>query len=163
MNASINHLVASLALLSIVTLGVYGDEEKVALDKLPSAVVKAVKAKFPKAKLVSAGKEVEGGQTVYEVQIKNNGQTIEVTTTPKGKILEVEKEIAVKDLPKAVKAALDAMYPKAEVKKVEEIHEGDKPAVFELLVVTAKKKTVEVKFDAKGKVVNVEEKKKGDD
>ncbi|HMC64810.1 MAG TPA: PepSY-like domain-containing protein, partial [Gemmataceae bacterium] len=72
---------------------VQGDEEKVPLDKLPKAVVDAVKAKFPKAKLVSAEKEEEDGATVYEVAIKNEEQSIEVTLTADGKIIEIEKQI----------------------------------------------------------------------
>src|SRR5260221_1073112 len=82
------------------------DEEKVPLDKLPKAVVDAVKAKFPDAKLVSAEKELEDGKPVYEVAIKDKDQNIEVTVTPEGKIILIEKEIAAKDLPKAVAEAM---------------------------------------------------------
>src|SRR5437879_2104073 len=101
--------------ITVVAVGLFmcagaapGGEEKVPLDKLPQAVVDAVKAKFPKAKLVSAEKETDDGKTVYEVAIKNDKQSIEVTLTPEGKIIEIEKQIAAKDLPKAVADALKA-------------------------------------------------------
>jgi hypothetical protein len=137
------------------------DEEKVELDKLPKAVSEAVKKKFPKAKIVSASKEKEDKKTVYEVQIKDGDSKADVTVTPEGEIVTVEKEIALKDLPREVKTALDDKYPKATVKKVEEIHSGKdlKDLAYEVLLVTKEKKTVEVKFDPKGKVLEVEEKK----
>jgi hypothetical protein len=150
-----------LALLALVGLSALradeGKEEKIPLDKLPKAVVDAVKAKFEGAELVSAEKEKEDGKEVFEVAIKHKGQNIEVTLTPEGKIVSVEKEIAVKDLPKEVSEALDAKYPKATIKKLEEVTEGDK-LTYEALLVTADKKTVEAVFDPKGKLVKEEKK-----
>src|SRR5262245_46733015 len=65
-------------------------EEKVPLDKLPKAVVDSVKKRFPDAKLVSAEKEKDdNGKTVYEVAIKDKDQSIEVTLTPEGVIVEI--------------------------------------------------------------------------
>jgi uncharacterized membrane protein YkoI len=136
------------------------DEEKIALDKLPAKVKEAVKAKFPDAELVSAEKENENGKTVFEVAIKNKGNKLEVTLTEDGKILSIEKEIAAKDAPKAVMEALEKKYPKAEIKKVEEITKGDK-VTYEFLI-TAGDKKLEVVFDAQGKLVEEEDKTKKD-
>jgi uncharacterized membrane protein YkoI len=152
-------LAVGLALLAGLTAARAdeGKEEKVPLDKLPRAVVDAVKAKFPGAELVSAEKEKEDGKDVYEVAIKFKDHNIEVTLTPEGKILSIEKEITLKDLPRAVAAALEARYPRADIKKVEEI---DKDGVisYEVLLVTADKKKLEVTFDPKGKVLEEEKK-----
>jgi uncharacterized membrane protein YkoI len=134
-------------------------EEKVALDKLPKAVTSAVKAKFEGCELVSASKEKEGGKDVFEITIKHKGHNIDVTFTPDGKLVSVEKEIEAKDLPKAVSEALDAKYPKAKIKKVEE-ETKDGKVTYEVLIVTADKKTMEVVFDPKGKVVEEEKKDK---
>src|SRR5262245_46858985 len=95
-------------------------EKKVDLDKLPRAVADAVKTKFPGAKLVAASTEKEGDKTVYEVSIKHKGANIDVTLEPDGKIVSVEKEIAAKDLPRAVRTALEARFAGATYKKVEE-------------------------------------------
>src|SRR5947209_18302470 len=62
------------------------DEEKIDLDKLPKAVVDAVKAKFPQARLLSAEKEKEDGQTTYEVAVKQGEQNLTAIVTPEGKI-----------------------------------------------------------------------------
>jgi hypothetical protein len=141
------------------------DEEKVELDKLPKAVSEAVKKMFPKAKFVSASKEEVDKKTVYELAIKDGEQNIDVTVTPEGEIIEVEKEISVKDLPKDVAAALEKEYPKATIKKTEDITKGKdlKEQFYEVLLVTKDKKTVEVVFDPKGKVVKTEEKKEGEE
>ena len=153
--------IATLAVGVLVCLAspaVRADEEKVELDKLPKAVAAAVKKEFPKAKVVSASKELVEKKTVFEVTIKDGKQNVQVTVTPEGEITEVEKEIAAKDLPKEVTAALDEKYPKAKIEKAEEVTRG-KELGYEVLLVTKDKKTLEVKFDPKGKVLNVEEKK----
>lgn len=134
-------------------------EEKVPLDKVPKAVLDAVKAKFKDAKLISAQKENENGKLLYEINLKVKGQTIEVSATPDGKIVSIEKTIAVKDLPKPVAEALEKKYPKATLKKAEEVTEGEKVS-YEVLLVTADKKTLEVVFDPKGKVLEEENKDK---
>jgi Putative beta-lactamase-inhibitor-like, PepSY-like len=149
---------ALVALLGLTALRAdEGKEEKVALDKLPKAVTDAVKAKFEGCKLVSAEKEKEDGKDVFEVTIKHKGHTIEVTLTPEGTLVSIEKEIEAKDLPKAVSEAIDAKYPKATIKKAEEVTKGDKVS-YEALIVTADKKTLEVVFDPKGKFLEEEKK-----
>jgi hypothetical protein len=150
-----------IALLAVAALSGAraDDEEKVPLDKLPKAVTDAVKAKFEGAELVSASKEKEDGKEMFEVAIKHKGHTVEVTLTPEGKIVSVEKTIDAKDLPKSVSEALDAKYPKATIKKAEEVTEGGK-VTYEALIVTAEKKTIEVVLDAKGKIVKEEPKDK---
>jgi uncharacterized membrane protein YkoI len=153
-------LVVALAVVAVPAWA--DDEEKVPLDKLPKAVVDAVKEKFPRAELVSAEKEKEDGKTVYEVALKDGKHKREVTLTPDGKIVSVETEIEAADLPKAVAEALEARYPKAEIKKAEEISKDDKITKYEMLIVTADKKKLEVSFDPRGKFLE-EEKKDGKD
>ena len=151
---------ALLAGLTLSTLS-RADEEKIDLDKLPAKVKDAVKKEFKDAEFVSASKEKEDGKTVFEVQVKVKGQTIEVTCTEDGTVVSIEKEIAAKDLPKAVVEALEAKYPKAVIKKAEEVTEKGKTN-FEVLITTADKKTLEITYDKDGKVLETEEKKKED-
>ena len=58
-----------------------------------------------------------------------------------------------------VTEALEAKYPKATIKKAEEITKDDK-VTFEVLIETADKKKLEVVLDAKGKIVEEEKKDK---
>lgn len=146
----------------VAALSVAAGGEKVPLDKVPKAVLEAVRARFPGAELAGAEKEVEGGKTLFEVNLKHKGQAMDVTLTEAGQIVEIEKEIAARDMPKAVAAALEARYPKATYRIVEEIfkvaNKEEKLVYFEILLVTADKKTLEVQVAPDGKIVNVEDK-----
>jgi Putative beta-lactamase-inhibitor-like, PepSY-like len=140
------------------------DEKKVALDKVPKAVLDALKAKFPDAKLVAAVEEMEEGKTVYEIAITSKKQKMDVTLTADGKIVEIEKEISAKDLPQAVAEGLETKYPKATHKKIEEVikvKDGEeKLEYYEVLLTTVQKKTVEIEIAPDGKILKVEEKNK---
>jgi biopolymer transport protein ExbD len=153
---------AAVVTVALVAAGGRADEETLPLDKLPKAVADAVKTRFPKAELVEAAKETEGDKTEYEVTIKDGDTKIDVMLTPDGKITLIEKEIAAKDLPKAVTEALDAKYPKATLKMAEEVIKvtDGKEAIdfYEVLLVTAEKKTFEVKLTAEGKITETEDK-----
>lgn len=147
--------------------GVRADEEKVPLDQLPKAVAEAVKKRFPEAEMKGAEKETEKGKTVYEVTITNKGQSIEVTLTPEGTVTEIEKQIEAKDLPQVVAEALAGKYPKATYKMIEEVIKvkGDKEklAYYEVLLVTAGKKKLEVSVTPEGKFTKEEDKSKEKD
>jgi hypothetical protein len=150
-------LTACAAVLAFVS-GVRADEEKVPLDKVPKEVMETVKKKFPDAKLIGASTEKEDGKTVYEIELKVKDVHYDVTLSTEGKILLIEKEVAFKDLPKAVAEAFEKKYPKATYKVVEEISKDDKIVKYEATLVTGDKKTVEASFDPDGKFL-AEEKK----
>lgn len=136
-------------------------EEKVPLDKVPKAVLKAVKAKFKGAKMIGAQTEKADGKTLYEINLKDKGQSVDVSVTPEGKIVSIEKTIAAKDLPRPVKKAINGKYPKAEYKRIEEITEDGKTS-YEVLLVTVDKKKIEVMLDRDGKIVKQESQEKKD-
>ena len=138
------------------------DEVKVSLDKVPAAVMNAVKRKFPMAKIEGAEKNVEDGKTTFEIGIEQDDRDITVSLKEDGTILEIEKEIAVKDLPTAVKSAIAAKYPRATLKKAEEVTEGDK-VTYEVIVVPESKKAREVAFDRAGKLLEDEEDEEADE
>jgi uncharacterized membrane protein YkoI len=134
-------------------------EGKVPLDEVPKAVLKAVKDKFKGAELVSAQTENEDGKIIYEIVIKDKGQNVDVSVSPEGKILSYERTLTAKDLPRPVREAIDGKYPKAEYKRIEELTEDDKSS-YEVLIVTAQKKTIEVVLDKDGKILKEKEEKK---
>lgn len=156
--------IGALAVLGLIGVSVpaWADEEKVALDKVPVAVMNAVKAKFPGATLKSAAKEEDKGQTIYEVSLTDRGQAVDVSVKPEGMIVSVERTIKVSDLPAGVTAALNKKYPKAELESAEEVTEGDK-VTFEVVVETADDKKFEVVLDRSGKILKEEAKTDKDD
>lgn len=155
-----------LAVVMPVLVGLASaQEETVTLDNVPKAVLDMVKTRFKDADLKGAGKETENDKTVYEVTIKHKGQNIDVTLTPAGELLMIEKEITRRDLPKAAADALESKYPKATYQIVEEIIKVEKRtetlAYYEALLTTADKQRLEAQVTAQGKIIN--EEKKGPD
>jgi hypothetical protein len=66
-------------------------EEKIAIDKVPAAVTKAFAAKYPKAKIDAAEKQVAAsGAVTYELAFKVDGKTKEATFAADGKFIEEE-------------------------------------------------------------------------
>lgn len=152
----------ALFALSVTASFVRADESKVPVGDVPQAGVQAVKAMFPTAEISGAAKETEDGKTFFEVTLKLKGRTIDVTVGLDGKIQLVEKEIADTDLPKPVRAAIDAKYPKATYKIVEEVSnvkDGKTTLDFyEALLVTADKQSLEVQVSPDGKIKKEEKK-----
>jgi uncharacterized membrane protein YkoI len=135
------------------------DEEKVPLDKVPKAVVDAVKKKFPDVKLGEASKEKEDGKTIYELAFTYKDSKYEVECEEDGTIVAIDKQIEAKELPKEVAKALEEKYPKATYKVIEEVTKKDKIAMYEVELVTADKKEIEVQVDPAGKILKEEKKK----
>ncbi len=143
-----------LLALCVRARGADDKEEEVPLDKVPKAVLTAVRKKFPDAKLQGAAKQAEGELLFYEVLIRHKGRELYVVCEPKGKIVEIDREISVKDLPKPVAEALKKKYAKAGVVSVEEVTEDDE--ITYAVILKHNKKTLHVLFDPKGKVLEEE-------
>jgi biopolymer transport protein ExbD len=156
--------IAAVALVALSAPVRADDEERVPLDKVPKPVLEAVKKRFPKAEVKEASKETSGDKKmVFEVTLNEKGKNIDVTLTPDGKITLIEKEIDRKDLPKAVAETFDKKYPKATYKIVEEVVKvvdgKENLEYYEVLLVTADKKTFEVEVLPDGKFKSEMEKK----
>jgi hypothetical protein len=153
--------------LAVAAPAVRAQEEKVPLDKVPKAVADTVKKRFPRAEVLGSTKEPDdAGKTVYEVQIKDQGHNIDVTVTPEGTLVSIERTIEEKDLPKKAAATLQSRWPGAKYEIIEEvIHVKDGKETldyYEVLMATADKKKMEACVTADGKITKTEEKKPGD-
>lgn len=153
----INSLLLTAA-LAFIWNAARADDEKLPLDKVPSAVKETVKKRFPNAEIVGAAKETENGKVTFELNLKDNGQNIDVILTSEGALETIEKEIAAKDLPKVVADAVAAKYPKATYKKYEEvfkIKDGKETLeYYEVVINTGDKKDLEVEITPEGKIKN---------
>jgi hypothetical protein len=158
--------ILSLGLLAAIGAVLRADEETIGLKDLPKAVRAAVKAKFPEGKVIKAAKEEDEGKTIYEVVVEEEDAKIDVAVSAKGKILEVERTIEPKELPKAVAATLKSKYPKAKIKKAERVvkyGEDEEEKFFEVLLASKGKEDVEVKLSAKGKILDDKDDEEDDD
>lgn len=120
---------AAFAVAGVIAMGVVfaadekdKKEEKVSADKLPKAVADAIKARFPAGEITGAEKETEDGKVVYDIELKEKGRKYEMDILEDGTILEIEKEIAAKDVPAAITKAVEGKYPKAKVVEVMEVN-----------------------------------------
>jgi hypothetical protein len=149
----------ALALTVVQCLAVRADdEEKLALDKVPAKVLAAARQKFPQGKFLGASKEKEDGKIQYEIELQVGEKRVDVILLEDGSIEAIETIIAIDDLPKAVKTAIDAKYPKATLKVAEEITKKDRIDTYEVVLVTADKKKVEVVLKPDGTIEKEESK-----
>lgn len=141
----------------------HAKEVKVPLDKVPKAVLDAIKAKFPGAKLREAEKETEDGKTTYEVSVEHKGREYSVAATAEGTITEIEREIEIKDLPKAVTDAIKKKYPNGQLEDAEEVTANDR-ITYEVIVESSKEER-KLMLDANGKILEdeLEEEEKEED
>jgi hypothetical protein len=145
-----------------------GDDKAKDVDKIPKAVMDALKAKFPKAEIHKWTKEKEGDAVVYDIEFKEGDRKCEADIKEDGTYINYEREIAAKDLPKAVVETVEKKYPKAKMKEIMEIMEvkgkEDKLEGYEIVLETADKKEVEVTIAPDGKVLedSTEKKEKKD-
>lgn len=146
---------AVLGLVLVATIA--PAQEKIDPDKIPKKVLDALKTKFPKAEILKCTKEKEGGNIIYDLECKQEGRKCEADIKEDGTILNYEKEIGAKDLPEAVTKAVDKKYPNATLKEVMEITEvkedKEKLEGYEITLVTADKKNVEVTVAPDGKIL----------
>jgi uncharacterized membrane protein YkoI len=149
-----------LALLAVVVRADDKKAEKLSFDKAPKAVQEAVKARFPGADVTSIEKETEDGKVVYDIELKHQGRKYEMDIHEDGTVIEIEKEIPLKDVPAAVTKTLKEKFPTATVKEVMEVNKVkgrvETPDHYEVTIETADKKKQEVIVSLDGKSVKTE-------
>jgi hypothetical protein len=156
----------ALALMATAAQSGGTKEEKITPDKLPKKVLEAVKSWFPEPKFTSLTKETTGDKVVYDLEFTYKGRKYEMDIKEDGTVLEIEKEVAAKDLPAAVAKALKSKHPKATVKDVMEVNlvtgKNLKLDHYEVILETAGGTTMEVTVSPDGKKVGGGEGKKKD-
>lgn len=143
---------ALLGLSGLLATAALADEKKIEVEDLPKVVLQSARKAYPEAKIVGASKETEDGETIYEVEMKLDGKSIELEIDDEGEIEAVEKEIEVEDLPRAVIKAARLNFPKGKIEKVEEVTDEHDKVVYELTIAD-KGKSIEVVMSPNGKVV----------
>jgi hypothetical protein len=151
-------LLSTFAFITFLNIGAgRAQDEPVRADKIPKAVMDALLAKFPKAKIDKCTKAKEGDDIVYDIEFKHEGRKCEADITANGVYINYEKAIDVRNLPKAVKDAIQRRYPKATLKEImeeTEVHgKNEKIAAYEVVLVTADNQDVEVKVSPEGKIL----------
>src|SRR5262245_15403116 len=105
-------------MLAVLLLTAAAAQEK--KEEIPKRVLATLAAKFPKAQIDTWTKEKEGDAFAFDIEFKQEGRKFEAYIKEDGTLLSWEREIAAKDLPKAVTAAIDKKYPKSRIKEAME-------------------------------------------
>ncbi|MFL5340801.1 MAG: PepSY domain-containing protein [Gemmataceae bacterium] len=152
--------VAALAGVVAVAVAQADDKaEKIAPDKLPKAIKDAVMGRFPNAEITGAEKEKEDGKVMFDIELKHDGRKYEMDIAEDGTIIEIEKEVFSKDVPKAINDAVKGKYPNATIKEVMEVNKvkdrKETPAHYEITIEDGGKK-MEVIVSLDGKSVKKE-------
>ena len=150
-------LVACAALLAAIAQITLAEDEKVEADKLPEKVKETLKTRWSSAKITIATKTMENGAVVYDIEMTQDGKKREADIKEDGSIVNFENEIAIKDLPAAVTAAVKAKHPDSTIKEAMEtlvIKDGkDTVDEYEVLIVTGDNKEVELTVSPDGKKI----------
>jgi len=109
----------------------------------PPAVEAAFKKNYPNATVKAVSKEVEGGQTIFEVESIDNGRRRDINYSPDGSVVLYEEELKEAEVPAAVMAAIKKRYPKATGSTFERLFiTKDNSANYEIVLKSAPVKTV---------------------
>jgi uncharacterized membrane protein YkoI len=131
-------------------------EKPVNKADLPKPVQQAVERESTGAEIIGLSSEVEHGKTVYELEMKVNGHSRDVSIDAGGKVVEVEEEVELASLPADVRSAIQKAAGSGRVVKVEAVTKGTLTTgyleAYEVQL-QHRGRTKEVKVNANGKVL----------
>jgi hypothetical protein len=124
--------IAALGLATFAAGAAVGQEVRVALARLPKAVRQAADREVPGARWAEAVRETDDGEVTYRIiGTDAEGDDVEVTTTPDGRVTEVATEVEMAEVPRVVRAALRARMPSFRPESAMEIERGGKVVGYE--------------------------------
>lgn len=127
-------------------------ESRVRMKDLPAAVQQTVREQSKGAVIRGLSREVENGETRYEVELKVNGHNRDVLIDPTGAVVEVEEQVTLSALPAAVRTAIEQNASGGKIVSVESITKGGSLVWYEAHVKKAGK-SQEIKVNPEGQLV----------
>ncbi len=121
-------LSAILLLLSFIGFANSKDE-----SGPPNVVELSFAQRFPNASGVKWEKSTKGQNAMY-VEFKYERKKTKAYFDKNGSLLEIQKEVKVKDLPQSVKKAIAKSYPTERVLKAQEIIRAGKDPVYQIVL-----------------------------
>jgi len=143
-----------IAILLSSSLEVFAQEEEISPKDLPAAVLTAFKNAYPNATIKGASKEIEKGQTFYEIESVDGKIKRDVLYLPDGKLAEIEESLAASDLPATIRQSLNSKYPDGEIEKAEKLMRNS--SIQYEVVIESGEENYEFVLDANGKILKTE-------
>jgi hypothetical protein len=128
-------------------------ERPVKMQDLPSAVQTTVREQSRGATVRGLSQEVENGQTFYEVELRIKGRKRDVLIDAGGKVVEVEEQVMLTELPPAARAGIIKRAGKGKILIVESITRNNILVGYEAHIKTAGRIS-EIIVDPEGKPIN---------
>ena len=126
----------------------FAAEQPVKLQQLPPAVRQTAAEQSKGATVRGYTKEVEHGQTRYEVATVKDGKTRDVEMDANGNVTEVEQEVSLDSIPASARTALQKAAASGKITKVESVTSGSK-VNYEATIHTGKRH-IEIQVDSNG-------------
>ncbi len=152
--------ISYVALASLLITGLSAqvqEKAKPSTNQIPRKVMDGLKAKFPKPEVDKWTREKEGEIFLYDIEFKQGAQKFEVDIKEDGTIDNWEKAVTIKDLPGAVRMAVDKKYPNANLKEIMQtitVKDGkDVVEGYEIVLTTNEGKDMEVTLAPDGKIL----------
>ncbi len=138
--------------LSFSVVAFADGEKKLQLKNLPAAVKATVEEQSKGATIRGLAKEKENGKTVYELELKVDGHNKDMMIDASGKILSIEEQVELKDLPSSVQAEIVKQTGKGKISIIESLTENGALTGYEALIKTGGR-SKEVKISPDGKLM----------
>ncbi len=140
-------------LLPIILFSIFSCEPSAVKDiKVPDVVKKAFAKKYPNEKKENWNIDRNGS---YEAKFKEGGETFKADFTPDGMWIETETSLKEKDLPKAVKKAIEDQYKGIKIVEIERT-DHHKKGIFYDVEFKENGKKFDIEFNAEGIVIGRE-------
>jgi hypothetical protein len=123
---------------------------------LPPAVERTVAEQSKGATIRGFSKEIEHGQTLYEVELNLGGRTKDVTIDSTGVVVLVEEEVPLDSLPPGVMQGITAQAGESHIALVERLMKGGRLVAYEAHV-KRNGKTAEIQVGPNGEKLDHEE------
>jgi hypothetical protein len=155
-NTSVLTAVCALT-LSVSSVHAAERHQTVKLSSIPAPAAHALEKSAHGGTITEVEKEKEAGQVVYEAKIESKGRVREVTVDAAGNVQKVEHVIALADVPRAARHAIEAEAKGAEVIKVERVIK-DRETTYKAIVLRGHKRE-KIVVSSRGKLLEREVKK----
>ena len=143
----------ALVLASGLTfLTAQAQETRIKRSQLPAAVEKTVAKESEGATIKGFAKEIEKGQTFYELELIVDGHTKDVLMDKHGNVVEVEEQVSMDSLPAAVQEALKQAAGAGTIGIIESITKNGTLVSYEAHVKHGKKRS-EIKVGPNGETM----------
>lgn len=130
-------------------------DEKITMDKVPSAVQQGIKAYATEVEIKGIEESEVDGTKVIEFGIEKNGKASEIAFRLDGKLFSTEEEAALTGCPKEVQKTIAKLSKDAKAGKPEKVVQEGKTS-YEIVIERDGKK-IEYTISSKGKITDKEE------